>query len=209
MPGGRREHWEQTFASRAANQVSWFEDVPESSLALIRACKLPSDAAILDVGAGSAHLADALLREGFTNVAVLDISPAALAITKERLGPLARSVRFIVADIASWRPDFTVDLWHDRAALHFLTDEGDRAAYAATLRSAIRPGGYAVISNFAPSGPERCSGLPVIRADQSEIAALLGRGFELLDAFEKDHITPWGARQRFLFTRFRRRAAGG
>ena len=206
MPADRREHWEQVFSSRAEDEVSWFEAVPETSLALIRACRLTADALILDVGAGASHLPDALLREGFTRVAVLDISPAALARTKERLGPLAQSVGFIVADVTNWRPDLLVDVWHDRAVLHFLTDEADRAAYAQALQSAVRPGGYVIISNFAPSGPERCSGLPVVRADQTAIAALLGPEFDLVEAFEKDHITPKGARQRFLFTRFRRRA---
>lgn len=188
--------------------MSWFEAVPETSLALIRSCALPADACILDVGAGASHLPDALLQEGFANIAVLDISPSALAQTRQRLGQRAQSIRFIVADVASWHPDFSVGLWHDRAVLHFLTDEAERAAYAEALRSAVRPGGYVIISGFAPSGPERCSGLPVMRADQSAIASLLDPEFELLDAFEKDHTTPTGATQRFVFTRFRRRAEG-
>ena len=203
----RQEHWDQVFSSRAEDQVSWFEAVPETSPSLIHSCGLQRDSLILDVGAGASRLPDALLREGFTNVAVLDISPSALALTKQRLGADGHLVRFINADVASWHPDFSVDLWHDRAVLHFLTDPAERHAYAATLRSAVRAGGHVIISGFALSGPERCSGLPVVRADQSDIAALLGADFELLDAFEKDHVTPKGARQRFQFTRFRRRAA--
>ncbi len=207
MTADRKAHWEHVFTSRAEDRVSWFEATPETSLRLIRACGLASDACILDVGAGASRLPDALLRDGFTNIAVLDISPTALGQTRHRLGPLARSVRFIVADIASWRPDFAVDLWHDRAVLHFLTDAAERAAYAEALRFAVPAGGFAVIAGFAPSGPERCSGLPVVRADEAALAALLGPGFELIEAFEQDHVTPGGARQRFLFTRFRRGAA--
>ncbi|MCL4765335.1 MAG: methyltransferase domain-containing protein [Hyphomicrobiaceae bacterium] len=207
MSADRRAHWEQVFSSRAQDRVSWFEASPETSLRLIRSCGLASDACILDVGAGASRLPDALLREGFTSIAVLDISPSALEQTRERLGPLARSVRFIVADVASWRPDFPIDLWHDRAVLHFLTDGAERAAYAEALRSGVQAGGYAVIAGFAPSGPERCSGLPVVRADQSALAALIGPEFELLDAFEQDHVTPGGVHQRFLFTRFRRGTA--
>jgi SAM-dependent methyltransferase len=204
MVKGRREHWEQVFSTHAEDEVSWFESVPETSLDFIRACSLAPGSCILDVGAGASRLPDALLDEGYTNVVVLDIAPSALDQMRRRLGPRAVAVRFIVADVTSWRPDIAVDLWHDRAVLHFLTDAAERAAYVEAVRSAVRPGGYVIISGFAPSGPKRCSGLPVVRAGASDIAALLGRQFRLLDAVEKDHVTPRGARQRFVFTRFRR-----
>lgn len=138
---------------------------------------------------------------------MLDVSAVALDRTRTRLGDKGQSIRFIVADIAAWQPDFAVDLWHDRAVLHFLTEERDRAAYAEALRKVVKPGGFVVISGFAPSGPERCSGLPVVRADPSAISTLLGPRFDLLDAFEEDHETPFGGRQRFVFNRFRRQDA--
>jgi SAM-dependent methyltransferase len=205
MSGTRQEHWNSIFTAKAEEVVSWFQATPETSLRLIRACNLPKDASILDVGAGASHLPDALLEEGFTNIAVLDVSATALAKTRARLGDKGQAVRFIVADLAAWQPDLTVGLWHDRAVLFFLTLERDRAAYAQALRRAVRSGGFVLISGFAPSGPERCSGLPVLRADKGAIAALLGPEFTLLDAFEEDHLTPSGAQQRFLFTRFQRR----
>ena len=205
MSDTRQEHWDKIFATKDEEAVSWFQVRPETSLRLIRACGLPKDASILDVGAGCSHLPDALLEEGFTNIAVLDISATALARTKARLGDKGLAVRFIVADLAAWQPDLTVDLWHDRAVLHFLTEDRDRAAYADAVRQAVKPGGFVLISGFAPSGPERCSGLPVLRADQDAIASLLGPGFDLLETFEEDHQTPSGGRQRFVFTRCQRR----
>jgi len=206
MPDTRQEHWDKIFATKTEDAVSWFQAMPETSLRLIRACDLPREACILDVGAGASRLPDALLEEGFTNIAVLDVSAVALAKTKARLSENEQTIRFVVANITAWEPDFTVDLWHDRAVLHFLTEPEDRAAYVDALRRAVRAGGFVLISGFAPSGPERCSGLPVLRADQDMIAGLLGADFELLDAFEEDHQTPSGARQRFVFTRFQRRA---
>jgi len=205
MPDARQEHWNNIFTTKAEEAVSWFQATPETSLRLIRACNLPKDASILDVGAGASHLPDALLEGGFTNIAVLDVSAAALAKTKARLDDKGQTIRFIVADLAAWQPDLTVDLWHDRAVLHFLTEKRDRAAYADALRHAVRPGGFVLIAGFAASGPELCSGLPVLRADQGMIASLLGPDFNLLDAFEEDHQTPSGGRQRFVFTRFQRR----
>ncbi|WP_201860700.1 class I SAM-dependent methyltransferase [Microvirga soli] len=205
MSETRQEHWDNVFTTKAEEAVSWFQATPETSLRLIHACHLATDAFILDVGAGASHLPDALLGEGFTKIAVLDVSAAALERTRTRLGNRGRAVRFIVADIAAWQPEFPVDLWHDRAALHFLTEPRDREAYADAMRRAVKPGGFVLISGFAPSGPERCSGLPVLRADQDAIATLLGADFTLLDAFEEDHRTPSGEQQRFVFTRFQRR----
>ncbi|WP_262271679.1 class I SAM-dependent methyltransferase [Microvirga yunnanensis] len=205
MPDARQEHWNTIFTTKAEEAVSWYQATPETSLRLIHACGLPKDASILDVGAGVSRLPDALLAEGFGTIAVLDISAAALAKTKARLGDKGRVVRFIVADLAEWQPDLTVDLWHDRAVLHFLTEPQDRAAYADALRRVVKPDGFALIAGFAPSGPERCSGLPVLRAGADVIGALLGPDFDLLEAFEEDHRTPFGGRQRFVFIRFQRR----
>ncbi|WP_338105280.1 class I SAM-dependent methyltransferase [Microvirga tunisiensis] len=205
MSDTRQEHWDKIFATKDEEAVSWFQVRPETSLRLIRACGLPKAAGILDVGAGCSHLPDALLEEGFANIAVLDISATALARTRARLGDKGLAVRFIVADLTAWQPDLTVDLWHDRAVLHFLTQDRDRAAYADAVRQAVKPGGFVLISGFAPGGPERCSGLPVLRANQDAIAPLLGPVFDLLETFEEDHQTPSGGRQRFVFTRCQRR----
>lgn len=204
MAEARQEHWDKVFTTKADEAVSWFQEIPETSLRLIHACNLPKEAWILDVGAGASRLPDALLNEGFRNIAILDVSAAALARTKARLGGKTQAVRFIVADVAAWQPKFEVDLWHDRAVLHFLTEPSDRGAYADAVGRAVRPSGFVLIAGFAPSGPERCSGLPVLRADQDAIAALLGPDFDLLEAFEEDHYTPAGTRQRFVFTRFQR-----
>ena len=104
MSDTRQEHWDNIFATKDEEAVSWFQVRPETSLRLIRACGLPKDARILDIGAGCSHLPDALLEEGFTNIAVLDISATALARTKARLGDKGLAVRFIVADLTAWRP---------------------------------------------------------------------------------------------------------
>jgi trans-aconitate methyltransferase len=130
------------FRTKQENAVSWFQRVPETSLRLIRACGLPPDARIVDVGAGVSRLPDALLAEDFSNITVLDISPAALAKTRERLGGRADSLCFVAVDVTKWRSESSVDFWHDRAVLHFLTDEADRLAYADVLRRVVKPGGW-------------------------------------------------------------------
>jgi SAM-dependent methyltransferase len=200
----QQEHWDRVFTAKADDSVSWFQRIPETSLRLIRACGLPPDARIVDVGAGASRLPDALLAEDLWNVTVLDISSVALRKTAERLGRKASGLCFVAVDVTKWQPENTFDLWHDRAVLHFLTGDTDRLAYADVLRRVVKPGGFVLIAGFAPGGPERCSGLPVRRADQNAIATLLGPDFELLDGFEEDHQTPSGGLQKFVFTRFRR-----
>jgi SAM-dependent methyltransferase len=145
---------------------------------------------------------------GFERVAVLDISQAALDVARVRLGKHAGEVQWIAADVTMWRPAQTFDIWHDRAAFHFLVDAADRAAYTARLKQAVAPGGHVIIATFAIDGPEKCSGLPVRRYDPAGLASELGSGFALIHARRHEHTTPWKSEQRFQFCVFRRTAEG-
>ncbi len=152
-------------------------------------------------------MADALVAEGYHSVSVLDVSEKALATSRGRLGPRAKDITWIVADVTAWQPDKNYDLWHDRAAFHFLTEPADRTAYAECVRKAVRPGGHVIIGTFAPDGPERCSGLPVVRHDAASIGEVLGPSFKLIESRRHDHKTPGGTIQRFQFSRFKRDSA--
>jgi trans-aconitate methyltransferase len=206
MTNGRQAHWEHIYETKAENELSWYQESPAISLDLIRATGAKSSAAIIDIGGGASRLVDALLNEGFRAVTVLDLSESALAAAKARLGPRSANVTWIVADVTAWEPSETYDLWHDRAAFHFLTGAADRRAYAERVAEAVRPGGHAVIGTFAPDGPERCSGLPVMRHDAASIGAVLGEKFALVETRRDDHVTPAGVTQRFQFSLFRRAA---
>ena len=200
----RQTHWQNVYQTKGERDVSWFQEVPAISLNLIQATGVGPDASIIDIGGGASRLVDALVTEGFRSLSVLDVSEKALATSRERLGPRAKNVAWIVADVTAWRPDKSYDVWHDRAAFHFLTDPADRAAYAESVRDAVRPGGHVIIGTFAPDGPERCSGLPVIRHDAASIGNVLGRSFKLGESRRHDHQTPGGSIQRFQFSRFQR-----
>ncbi len=99
---------------------------------------------------------------------------------RARLGARADRVRWLVADATNWEPEKPYDIWHDRAAFHFLTDEKDRAAYIERLRRGLKIGGHAIIATFALDGPEKCSGLPVVRYDGASLGQTLGTGFKLV-----------------------------
>ncbi|MEZ4336073.1 MAG: class I SAM-dependent methyltransferase [Sandaracinaceae bacterium] len=196
-----RAHWEGVYDERAPEAVSWFQDTPDSSLALIEHTGLGPDAAILDVGGGASRLVDHLLDRGYRDVTVLDVAERALARAKARLGARADEVAWVRADITSARLDRTFDIWHDRAVFHFLTEASDRAAYRARLHDALRPGGHVIVATFALGGPKRCSGLPVVRYSPEVLAETLGPGLSLREAWDELHTTPAGVEQRFVFTR--------
>lgn len=203
----RKSHWETVYSTKAENEVSWFQDDPAPSLELIDRVQPAPDAAVVDIGGGASRLVDRLLARGFRDVTVLDISASALDVAKARLGARARDVQWIVADVTAWQPARRFDLWHDRAAFHFLVDPADRAAYVACLTQALAPGGHAIIATFAEDGPEKCSGLPVNRYDPDGLAKELGGAFALVDSRRHDHSTPWNSNQRFRFSMFQKRGA--
>jgi SAM-dependent methyltransferase len=198
-----REHWQNVYLTKRETEVSWFQTIPELSLALIRSVSATPRSVIIDIGGGASRLVDALLHEGFEAVSVLDVSEAALSAAKARLGANAARAQWIVADVTGWEPPQRYDVWHDRAAFHFLTAEGDRAAYVERLAHALKPGGHAIMATFALDGPERCSGLPVVRYDAEGLGKVLGERFALLDTRRHDHHTPAGAAQRFQYSVFR------
>ena len=200
----RQAHWENVYTTKTEKEVSWFEESPTISLDLIRSTGAGLDAPIIDIGGGTSRLVDALVDDGFEAVTVLDLSKTALARARARLGTRAAKVRWIVADVTTWETSETYEVWHDRAAFHFLTEPKDRAAYAERVARAVRPGGQVIIGTFAPDGPERCSGLPVVRHDAASLGEILGSAFELRESRLHAHQTPMGATQRFQFSRFRR-----
>ena len=197
-------HWNDTYSSKGDN-VSWYQPPSSRSLELIRSAAPMHNASIIDIGAGASRLADSLLTAGYTDVTLLDISEIALDRTRDRLGEAASKVRWIVANISQWKPSRTWDVWHDRAVFHFLIDHAAQDSYIAALKQATRPGSTAILSTFALTGPEKCSGLPVQRYSAETLSARLGSDFELVTQEAEQHHTPFGTTQDFIYAGFRRR----
>lgn len=200
----RKSHWEKAYADKGEAGVSWFEDRPAVSLDMIAQIGGTPAMSLIDTGGGASRLVDALVAAGWHSVTVLDLSETALDAAKARLGNAAAQVQWIAADVTQWQPTVAYDIWHDRAAFHFLVGESERSAYVERLGLAVKPGGHAIIATFAPDGPERCSGLPVARYDAASLAGVIGPAFELVDERRYLHTTPWGSTQSFQFSLFRR-----
>ena len=199
----RKQHWEGIYQTKDSAQLSWFEPQPAMSLRFIEAASLTAGARILDVGGGTSMLVDALLARGY-HPGVLDISAAAVGISRERLGPRAAQVEWFVVDVTQFRSPYAWDLWHDRAVFHFLTDKAELLAYREALLRALGENGQVVLGTFGPEGPRKCSGLDVCRYDVTSLQAQLGSNFKLLQHELTEHTTPHGVTQQFLFCRFRR-----
>lgn len=195
--------WEGVYQAKPEAETSWFEDRPQVSLDLIAATGIGADAAIVDVGAGASRLVDCLLEQGFHRITVLDLSETALAKARARL-PEAASVEWVAGNVLNWRPSWHFDVWHDRAAFHFLTETADQDTYLQVMDRALLPGGHAIIGTFALDGPDRCSGLSVARYDAARLSERLGKSYRLVQSLTHDHTTPWGSVQRFHFGLFRK-----
>jgi hypothetical protein len=200
----RQSRWDEVYRSKGADTVSWYQAQPAMSLALIAHAGVAKGVPLIDVGGGASVLVDHLLREGYTELSVLDLSASALATSRERLGEAAAKVQWIAGDVLTFAPSKPYALWHDRAVFHFLVDAGDRARYFDTLRRASQPGTQIVMATFAEDGPERCSGLPVARYSAAELHAVFGVDYELLESTRETHRTPGGADQHFTWVRLRR-----
>lgn len=203
----RTEHWNHVYQTKASDDVSWFQAQPATSLRLIEACGVGKGDGIIDVGGGASVLVDFLLDAGYSQLAVLDISAAALDHAKGRLGARADAVYWFAADVTTFVPTRQFGLWHDRAVFHFLTDKADRQKYVETMKRTLAPEGRAVIATFAIDGPEKCSGLSVCRYDAQAISTELGAEFQLLEQVNETHVTPWNTEQRFSYFRFARRGS--
>jgi SAM-dependent methyltransferase len=192
-------HWERVWTTNDPDQVSWFDASPRLSVEMIEALSLGSDAAILDVGGGVSGLAGELLRRGYEDLTVADISHAALEKARAGLGAEAAKVNWVVADARAHDFGRRFAVWHDRAVFHFLVDERDRDGYLEVLRRSLIPNGHAIVATFGPDGPTSCSGLPVARYSADELAEAFSPVAGLVSDRLAVHQTPSGKAQQFLY----------
>ncbi len=193
-------HWENVYQTKAPDAVSWYAPHLETSLNLIQRAAPDNQAAIIDVGGGESTLVDDLVVQGYRNVSVLDISQTAIDVARRRMGDAGRCVNWYCADITTATlPEAHFDVWHDRAVFHFLTRPEQRHAYIRQVLRAVKRGGHVIVSTFGPEGPEKCSGLEVVRYEADALHEQFGKSFQLLDSSTEMHHTPFGTDQQFLY----------
>jgi 2-polyprenyl-3-methyl-5-hydroxy-6-metoxy-1,4-benzoquinol methylase len=195
-----KSHWEQVYQSKAPETVSWYAPHLETSIKLIQQATTDKQAAIIDVGGGEATLVDDLLDHGYHRMSVLDISQTAIDVARKRLGINGANVAWYCSDITSATlPESYFDVWHDRAVFHFLTNENDRKKYIRQVMRSVKHGGYVIISTFGPEGPDKCSGLDVVKYNADSLHTEFGKNFQLIESSTEIHHTPFGTTQQFLY----------
>jgi len=200
----QKSHWETVYATKKPNEVSWTQEVPQTSLDFIHSFNLSKTAKIIDIGGGDSNLVDFLLNDGFENITVLDISENALKRAKERLGEKADKINWVVSDVTEFKPDDSYDVWHDRATFHFLTTPEQIAKYISIANNAVN--GYMTIGTFSENGPQKCSGLEIKQYSETELQAQLSQKFSKIRCVTEDHKTPFNTLQNFLFCSFKKSA---
>ena len=196
----KQEHWENVYQKKGRDEVSWFREHLDTSLLMITNTGVGKDAAIIDIGGGNSNLVDDLLEHGFVDISVLDISANAINGSKERLGLKATEVDWIVADITSVElPKDHFDVWHDRAVFHFLTDVEDRHKYVELVMRSLKRGGHIIVASFSLEGPNKCSGLDVMRYSPETMRGEFGNAFRLVESIGETHNTPFGTTQDFVY----------
>jgi 2-polyprenyl-3-methyl-5-hydroxy-6-metoxy-1,4-benzoquinol methylase len=195
-----QEHWERIYGTKAPTEMSWFRPHLETSLALVERVAGDRSSSVLDVGGGESTLVDDLVGKGYRNITVMDISRTAIEHTKKRLGSAMQQVTWLVGDITQARlATHSYDVWHDRAVFHFLKDPDQRIAYVGQVASAVKHGGHVIIGTFGPEGPDKCSGLDVMRYDAGSLHHEFGSRFRLVESSKELHRTPFGTTQQFLY----------
>jgi SAM-dependent methyltransferase len=203
-----KSHWDNVYDNAEVNQLGWYEESPDPSLQLIQACALHKNAALLNVGAGATTLVDKLNELGYQNIIANDISPIALEKLKLRLGVEKEKVNWVVDDLTRPSALYTigkVDLWHDRAVLHFFNEKENQDTYFDLLKKLVKPEGFVILATFNLNGAATCSGLPVHRYDKKMLTEKLGSSFELVEAFDYTYSMPSGDKREYVYALFKRK----
>jgi ubiquinone/menaquinone biosynthesis C-methylase UbiE len=200
-----KEHWDNVYLNKPEEKLGWYETDLSPALKLISETGLKKSSRILIVGAGTTTLIDSLLKEGYSKLIATDISEAALNKLENKHG--SKIIRYIADDLScpvsllSLKP---VDLWIDRAVLHFLFEKSEQDVYFDLLKSKVKPGGFVILAEFSLDGADKCSGLPVFRYSAEMLSERLGTDYTLIDSFEYTYINPSGGERPYIYTLFRK-----
>lgn len=204
-----QKHWNNAYQKTPIDSLGWYEEDPIPSMDLISECNLLKDDLIFNAGAGATTLIEQLLDKGYTNIVVNDIAAEALTELKNNLSTHKHShVQFLVDDLTNPTELLklkNVDLWHDRAVLHFFTTEAQQKVYFDLIRKVIKPNGYVILAEFNLDGAKKCSGLDVFNYNETMLQERLGNDFKLLKAFNYTYTQPSGGLREYVYTLFQRK----
>ena len=194
-----KSHWEKIYSEKSPQEVSWTQEIPETSIEFFNEFKLSKTSPIIDIGGGESKFVDFLLAEGYQNISVLDISENAIKRAKDRLGEKSKNIEWIVCDINDFNPKKKYALWHDRAVFHFLTSNVEINRYVENVK--LNSENF-IVGTFSTSGPKKCSGLEISQYDKNLLSKLFEESMTIKKVEYINHITPFETTQKFIFCSF-------
>lgn len=200
----RKEHWENIYNTKRFNNLSWYQPKPTIAINFLKQHNLPKNSHIIDVGGGDSYFVDYLLKMGYKNITVLDISEKAINKAQKRLGEKANTIQWVVSDIINYKSINQFDFWYDRAVFHFLTKEKEIDQYGNLVKKFIKTNGFLLIGTFSEQGPKKCSGIPIKQYSEKSMNSLLKDSFKMLDHKRSNHKTPSNTSQNFIFCTFKK-----
>ncbi|WP_300436241.1 class I SAM-dependent methyltransferase [Christiangramia sp.] len=200
-----KSHWEKIYKDKKFEETSWFQEKPEVSINIIQSLGLSKNAPVIDIGGGDSYLIDHLLELGYENISLLDISGTAIEKAKNRLGEKAEKVNWLVGDVTKFDFRGEFEVWHDRAAFHFLTESSQIEDYISNLKDVLKSGGYFILGTFSENGPDKCSGIKIKKYSSKKMQQLFEKDFDIVRLENLDHTTPWNSVQNFTFGLFRKK----
>lgn len=203
-----KKHWDIAYTKNTTQKLGWYEESSKETIDLIKISEVAKDAKILNVGVGSSMLIDELTADGYTNLIANDLSSKAIKDVKDRLGEKSSEINFIVDDLTTpskLNQLSNIDVWNDRAVLHFFLKEEEKASYFKLIKQLVNNNGFVIIAVFALDGAEKCCGLELQRYNAEMLQERLGEDFELIKKFNHTFTNPYGGERPYIYTLFQRK----
>ena len=205
--GNLVSHWDKAY-HKEDEQLGWFESNPQSTIRLIEKCNLNKEATILNVGSGTTFLIDWLIETGFTNIIANDVSEVALSKLKKRIqNKFNYGLNCLSDDLTKplkLNKLTDVDLWIDRAVLHFFLKKEEQTAYFELIDKITSKDAFVIIAVFSLDGAEKCCGLDLQRYNLEMLQQGLGKSFKLIETFNHTYTNPFGGKRPYIYTLFQK-----
>ena len=202
------KHWNNAYQKTPIHDLGWYEENSKPTLELLDICNLSSDAVIFNAGVGATTLINDLLNLGYSNIIVNDIAASALTELQEGLnGNKHSNIQFVLDDLTNPSELLNlkkVDLWNDRAVLHFFTEKWQQEAYFELLKKLVKKDGYVILAQFSIEGAKKCCGLDVFNYNEPMLQAQLGEEFKLIKSFDYVYTQPSGNTRDYIYTLYQR-----
>lgn len=197
------DHWNKIFSDKNDQELGWYESDLSQTLKFLEHIAIHPGSKVFLPGAGTSDLVEELLKTD-SHIVLNDISDSALKKLQARLGH--GSFEFFHHDMGvAFTQKYDIDIWIDRAVLHFLLSEENILTYFNNVKDSIKVGGYVLLAEFSKSGASMCAGLNIHQYTVEEMQARLGSDFALITCEDFIFINPFAQERPYIYALFQRK----